>query len=140
MDILECHYPDEDHVMVLDNASTHLKCVDEALSATHMSKFSPKLGKEWDGTDWGEGEQPKNWGVEVNVVGEDGKQVYGPNGAVLKQKVKMCDGKFTNGSSQPLYYPEGHELAGVFKGMGQILEERGYVGALKIRAECPKFL
>jgi hypothetical protein len=139
MDILERHYPDEDHVMVFDNASTHLKRADDALSATHMPKFSPKLGKEWDGTDWGEGRQPKNWGVEVNVVDEDGKQVYRPDGAVLKQKVKMCDGTFADGSPQSLYYPEGHDLAGVFKGMGQILQERGYVGALKIRAECPKF-
>ncbi|KIM73867.1 hypothetical protein PILCRDRAFT_99232 [Piloderma croceum F 1598] len=130
MDILECHYPDEDHIMVIDNASTHLKRVDDALSATHMPKFSPKLGKEWDGTDWGEGWQPKNWGVEVNVVGEDRKQVYQPNGMALKQKVKMCNGTFANGSPQSLYYPDGHDLVG---------QEQGYVGALKIRAECPKF-
>jgi hypothetical protein len=41
-----------------------------------MPKFSPKLGKEWNRTHWGEGWQPKNWGVEMNIVGEDRKQVY----------------------------------------------------------------
>ncbi|KAG1884960.1 hypothetical protein F4604DRAFT_1952032 [Suillus subluteus] len=60
-------------------------------------------------------------------------------GVPLKKKVPMGNGKFADGSSQSLYYPEGHERAGVFKGMGVILEERGYEGALKIRAECPKF-
>jgi hypothetical protein len=33
MDILEEHYPDEDHVLVFDNATTHLKRADDALSA-----------------------------------------------------------------------------------------------------------
>jgi hypothetical protein len=139
MDILEKHYPDEDHVMVFDNATTHLKRADDALSARHMPKFSPKNGDKWDGTDWGEGRQPKNWGVEVNVVDENGKAVHGPNGVVLRKKVPMGDARFADGSPQSLYYPEGHERAGVFKGMGVILEERGYEGALKIRAECPKF-
>ncbi|KAJ8593735.1 hypothetical protein M405DRAFT_730919 [Rhizopogon salebrosus TDB-379] len=139
MDILEKHYPDEDHVMVFDNATTHLKRADDALSARHMPKFSPKNGDKWDGTDWGEGRQPKNWGVEVNVVDENGKVVHGPNGVVLRKKVPMGDARFADGSPQSLYYPEGHERVGVFKGMGVILEERGYEGALKIRAECPKF-
>jgi hypothetical protein len=35
----------------------------------------------------------------------------------------MGDGKFADGSPQSLYYPEGHKHAGVFKGMGVILEE-----------------
>ena len=139
MDILEKHYADEDHIMVFDNATTHLKRTDDALSARHMPKFSPKHGDKWDGTDWGESRKPKNWGVEVNVVDESGKPVHGPDGAPLKKKVPMGDGKFADGSSQSLYYPEGHRLAGIFKGMGVILEERGYEGALKIRAECPKF-
>ncbi|KIM74804.1 hypothetical protein PILCRDRAFT_99093 [Piloderma croceum F 1598] len=67
------------------------------------------------------------------------KQVYQPDGTALKQKVKMCDGSFADGSSQSLYYRDGHDLTRVFKGMGQILQEWGYVGALKIRAECLKF-
>ncbi|KAG1818413.1 hypothetical protein EV424DRAFT_1347677 [Suillus variegatus] len=103
----------------------HLKHADDALSARHMPKFSPKHGDQWDGIDWGESRRPKNWGVEVNVVDESGKPVHGPNGALLKKKVPMSD--------------EGHQLAGVFKGMGVILEERGYEGELKIQAECPNY-
>ena len=34
----------------------------------------------------------KNWGVEVNIVGEDGKLVYGADGKVLKKKVRMVMG------------------------------------------------
>jgi hypothetical protein len=104
-----------------------------------MPKFSPKCGKEWDRTDWGGGRNPKNWGVETNMIGPNGKPVHGPNGVVLKQKVRMCDGQFADGSAQSLYYPEGHGLAGVFKGIGVILEERRFDRATKIRAECPKF-
>lgn len=55
MDILNCHYPDDDHTFVYDNATTHLKQANDALSARKMPKFSPKYGNEWDGTDWGEG-------------------------------------------------------------------------------------
>ncbi|KAG2758100.1 hypothetical protein P692DRAFT_201696756 [Suillus brevipes Sb2] len=139
MDILERHYPDEDHVIAFDNASTHLKRADDALSARHMPKFSPRGGDKWDGTNWGDGRRPTNWGVEVNVVDENGKAVHGTDGVPLKKKVPMGDSKFADGSPQSLYYPEGHKRAGVFKGMGVILEERGYEGALKIRAECPKF-
>jgi len=32
MDILEKHYPNEDHVFIYDNATTHLKRADGALS------------------------------------------------------------------------------------------------------------
>ncbi|KAG2341755.1 hypothetical protein BDR05DRAFT_976858 [Suillus weaverae] len=116
MDILEKHYMDKDHVMVFDNAITHLKCTDDALD-------------KWDGTNWGEGRKPTNWGVEVNVVSEDGKPVHGLDGAVLKKKVPMGNGKFADGSLQSLYYPEGHKCAGVFKGMV----------TSKIWAECPGF-
>ena len=70
MDILEKHYPDEKHVLLFDNATTHQKRADDALSASKMPKFTPKLGK--------------NWGVQTNVIGVDGKPVYGPDGKLLK--------------------------------------------------------
>jgi len=38
MDILEKHYPDDDHVLIFDNASTHQKRPDGALSARRMPK------------------------------------------------------------------------------------------------------
>jgi hypothetical protein len=104
-----------------------------------MPKFPPRHGPEWDGTDWGTGRKPKNWGVDINVIDANGKSVHRPDGVVLKHKVQMSPGKYADGTPQSLYYDEGHEHAGVFKGMGVILEERGIEGALKIQAECPKF-
>src|SRR6266536_2892688 len=98
MDILEKHYSHEDHILVFDNATTHLKRAHDALSARHMPKFSPKHGNEWDGTDWGEGRAPKNWGVEVNEVDQEGKPVYGSDGKILKKKVPMGDGTFKDGT------------------------------------------
>jgi len=123
MDILEEHFPDEDHIMVFDNATTHLKRADNALSARKLPKFPLKLGKEWDGSDWREGRQPKNWGVEVDVVGENGKPVHEPGGEIKKMKVKMCNATYKDGSPQSLYFPDGHKLASVFKGMAVILNE-----------------
>ncbi|OJA21652.1 hypothetical protein AZE42_13631, partial [Rhizopogon vesiculosus] len=43
MTILEKDYPDEDHIFVFDNATTHLKRADDALSARQM----PKTCKNW---------------------------------------------------------------------------------------------
>jgi hypothetical protein len=40
----------------------------------------------------------------------------------------MSPGKYTDGMPQLLYYDEGHEHVGVFKGMGVILEEHGFEG------------
>ena len=57
----------------------------------------------------------------------------------MKKNVCMQDGKFADGSPQSLYYPEGHEHVGVFKGMAVILEECGYKDALKLWAQCLKF-
>ncbi|OAX38434.1 hypothetical protein K503DRAFT_850003 [Rhizopogon vinicolor AM-OR11-026] len=99
---------------MFDNAITHLKHADDALSARKMPK------------------RPKNWGVEMDVVDENGKPIK-------KVKVRMCDATFADGSPQSLYYPEGHELAGVFTGMAVILHERGRADVSKVRAECPKF-
>ncbi|OAX30494.1 hypothetical protein K503DRAFT_807191 [Rhizopogon vinicolor AM-OR11-026] len=42
-------------------------------------------------------------------------------------------------SAQPLYFPDGHEKAGYFKGMAQILVERGYANAPRLPAECRDF-
>ena len=125
MDILERHYPDEKHVLLFDNATTHQKQADDALSASKMPKFTPKPGK--------------NWGVETNVIGADGKPVYGADGKLLKQKVPMANGTFADGSPQEFYFPTGHVREGVFKGMAVILEERGFVDAPKLRAQCKDF-
>ncbi|TFK39602.1 hypothetical protein BDQ12DRAFT_722440 [Crucibulum laeve] len=110
--LLKKYYPDEDHVLVYDNATTHLKHADYALSARKMPKGMSK---------------PKtNFGVEHNMIGPNGKPIYNTNGDLLKEKVNMANGKFKDGTEQELYFPEGHENAGLFKGMGIILQEHGF--------------
>jgi hypothetical protein len=76
MDILEKHYPDDKHVLLFDNATTHQKWADDALSASKMPKFTSKPGKIWS--------------VETNVISADGK--------LLKQKVPMANVIFADGS------------------------------------------
>ncbi|THU79940.1 hypothetical protein K435DRAFT_810298 [Dendrothele bispora CBS 962.96] len=50
---------------------------------------------------------------------------------------KMRDG-FFNGASQPFYYPDNHPtMPGWFKGMEQIIRERGLYPVGGLRATCP---
>jgi hypothetical protein len=87
----------------------------------------------------------KNFGVEVNLVGEDGKPIYGPDGKILKKKVNMGNGYFEVGGErkeQAFYWQADADLphAGQFKGMVVILEERGFKEASKMKAQCNKKL
>lgn len=61
MDVLEKDYPNYDHVFVDDNATTHLKRSEIAISARKMPKNIPKPGT--------------NWGIDVTKRGEDGSIV-----------------------------------------------------------------
>jgi hypothetical protein len=126
MDILDKHFPDERHVFIFDNATTHMKCADDALSARKMSK-GPTQARH------------PLFGVLRNVSGENGRPVYAPDGTLLKEKVRMGDGRFADGTPQSLYFPQDHPRPGVFKGMAIILEERGFKGVQQIQAECPGF-
>jgi hypothetical protein len=63
MDILEKHFPNERHIFIFDNATTHLKRADDALSARQMPKFPMKPGK-------------LIFGVDRNVVDVYGKLIY----------------------------------------------------------------
>ncbi len=113
MDILTEYYPEYEHVFFFDNAPTHLKRPDDALSARHMPKGTSKLGT--------------NWGVEISKRDSvTGKIIHKPDGKPEKVKIRMRDAQFEDGTPQSLYYPPGHEREGVFKGMAIILEERGY--------------
>ena len=125
MDILQEHHPNEDHVLVFDNTTTHLKRSGDALSARNMPKFTPKEGI--------------TWGPETNMIGGDGKPVYGPDGKVVKIKIRMADATFANGTPQVLYFPPGHPQAGVFKGMSVILQERGLLKEANLKAQCKDF-
>ena len=131
INILNEYYPnsDFDHVFIYDNATTHLKRADDALSARKMPKNTPKPGK--------------NWGIEVSKRDPvTGKLVYRPDRSVDKIKILMHDGRFENGQPQPLYFPMDHadkNFRGIFKGMAVILEERGFNEMSKLCAECKGF-
>ncbi len=56
-------------------------------------------------------------------MSENGKPIHELGGEIKKIKVKMCDATFKDGSPQLLYFPNGHKLAGIFKGMATILNE-----------------
>lgn len=109
--IAKAAHPEYDHAYVYDNATTHWKRADDALSARHMPKNIPKVGS--------------NWFVETAQKNEQGQPVFCPHsGKPQKKKIQMASGHFTDGTEQPLYFPEGHARAGVFKGMAVILTER----------------
>jgi hypothetical protein len=107
MAILDKDYANEDHVLVFNNETSHLKCKEDALLASKMPKFMPKLGN--------------NWGLEVFKLDEDCNIVHGTDGMVLKMQVRMTNAKFADGTPQCLYWPDGHECTGIFKGMAAIL-------------------
>ncbi|PPR04911.1 hypothetical protein CVT24_007155 [Panaeolus cyanescens] len=124
--ILKEYYPDEDHVLVFDNATTHQKRADDALSATQMTK----------------GPSAK-FGVEVNDVAEDGKKRFREDGKVLKKKIHMGNGWFQRLGSderveQCLYFPDDpdHPHTGQFKGITNILRERGLHTEAELRFRC----
>jgi hypothetical protein len=126
MDILEKHYANENHVLVFDNATTHSKCADGALSARNMPKGTSKADT--------------NWGVEVNVRDVAGKQVYSADGKLLKEKIQMIHATFADRSKQSLYFGEDAGLkAGLFKGMAVILHERGLIQESNLQAQCKDF-
>lgn len=114
-------YPDDEHVFIYDNATTHLKRPENAPSARHMPK------------------NPKNWLIEVIKHDESGTALKKADGSYEKTMVRMADATFSDGQTQSLYFPEGHERAGQFKGMAIILEERGFKDASKKLAQCKNF-
>lgn len=115
--ILRRDNPDEDHVLVYDNATTHTKRAEDALSARKMPKGTSKTG---------------NWLLETMVVDEDGE--------VQTVKAKMRSGYFRDGTPQSFYFPDDHPThSGIFKGMEVILTERGYIDVKKLRYECKGF-
>jgi hypothetical protein len=125
MGILKECYPEYEHILIYDNAATHLKRAEDALSARRMPKFTPKPGH--------------NWGIEVSKRDPSGKIIYNTEGKPEKIKIRMRDAQFPDsGLPQPLYFPDGHERAGVFKGMAKILEERGLGDTSHVHAECGK--
>jgi hypothetical protein len=126
MDILDKHYAGYTHVFGFDNVTTHLKRRANALSATHMVVNPPKFGKP-------------NW--LCTVKDQTGNE----------QQVQMDDGRFHDGTAQPLYFPDNHpQHPGRFKGMRVIVQERflkgspgvpnpNPIGGRKIVGQCKNF-
>ena len=84
MEILKKCYPTEKHVLIFDNAATHKKCADDALSALKMPK----------------GPSSKFY-AETNAINpETGEALYGIDGSILKNKVRMTNGAFHDGTEQ----------------------------------------
>ena len=132
MDILRKHYPNDDHIFIFDNATIHTKRPPGSLSARRMPKKTPKPDPK-------NPEKETNWLVEVDVISEQGRPVYGPDRKKLKKRVQMANGVLPNGQPQHLYFAEGHPQAGVFKGMAVILMERGFLKEVNLNAQCKDF-
>lgn len=99
MDILDEYYPGYSHVFSFDNATTHMKCHDNALSALKMVVNPPRADKP-------------NWLCTIKE--KDGKQC----------QVQMDDGNFRDGTPQALYFPDDHlNHPSCFKGMQEIVRE-----------------
>lgn len=123
MNILDKHYASYEHVFVLDNARTHTKRAESALSARRMPK-NPRRSFEFD----------------TVVRDSSGKAVLGQNGEPRMERRRMDDATFADGAPQSLYFPRNHSrYPGYFKGMTEILRERGFDAPEKIRAECKGF-
>ncbi|KIK77126.1 hypothetical protein PAXRUDRAFT_167730, partial [Paxillus rubicundulus Ve08.2h10] len=120
--ILEKYYPNDNHILVFNNATTHIKRADDALSTRHM----PKNPLQY-------------WGVTVAVKDIKGAVMHDSDVKPLKKKIPMTPAHFLDRREQPLYFPIGHEKAGWFKGMAQILRERGFKTEAKLQYECEGF-
>ncbi|KIM53772.1 hypothetical protein SCLCIDRAFT_17850 [Scleroderma citrinum Foug A] len=114
MAILKKHYPNEDHVFIFDNVLSRTKHV-------------------W--YTWNMPKGCREWGVDVPVRDVSGQPVLGPNGKVLTMKAWIANGFFEDGTPQVFYWPEGHQHAGKFKGMAQILTEWG-LNVTHLKAQC----
>ncbi|KAI0315426.1 hypothetical protein OF83DRAFT_1164795 [Amylostereum chailletii] len=124
MDILAKYYPNDKHVLIFDNATTHSKRYDGSLSASGMMLVPSKA-----------------FSCTRNKLGEDGKQVYNAKGKPVKEKIPMTGASFS-GSPQDLYFPLDHDTyPGQFKGMAVLLDERqiphGNLKASCKGSKCP---
>ncbi|KAE9399452.1 hypothetical protein BT96DRAFT_957247 [Gymnopus androsaceus JB14] len=122
MDILPKFGPDVEHIFIFDNATTHKKWADEALSARHMPKSKPVPFKSGPH----KGEMHPNFLLE--------KTIRGASGTVVEKVPVPMVGASHDGTSQSLYFTEGPDM-GLFKGMETILTEQGYNVAGK-KAQC----
>lgn len=112
MNILNQYYPQYKHIFIYDNAPNHLKRPEGSISARQMQKSTPKPGK--------------NRMVQITKHDAMGKSVHNPDGSIIKESIQMSNTVLPDGRVQELYFPEGHEQVGVFKGMVVLLKEHGF--------------
>ena len=113
-------------MFVFDDACSHSKQAEDALSAHHMPKGTSKPNA--------------NWMVKIKKHGDNGKFVHGTDGKPVEVCIPMGNVCFSDGSPQSLYFPPDHPMhPGLFKGMAVILEECGHICAHNIHAECLSF-
>ncbi|KAK1226150.1 hypothetical protein PQX77_010883 [Marasmius sp. AFHP31] len=113
MDILSKYYPDEDHVLIYNNTTTHRKCADDALSATRMTKGPSE-----------------NFHIDSLVYDADGNKLYDQHKQPLKQRIRMANAQFADGRVQELYFPDNlpvdhpdYDHRGKFKRIACLLQE-----------------
>ncbi|KIK51929.1 hypothetical protein GYMLUDRAFT_64529 [Collybiopsis luxurians FD-317 M1] len=122
MDILTRWWPEYEYVFIYDNATTHLKWPDGSLSARKMPRG------------------PSNtFFAEATEFDANRRPVYQSDGKLSKVKIRMGPAQFANGDSQDFYFPDGHSLAGLFKGMDIILQEHGIDTSNIKHATCKNF-
>ena len=121
MDIVQKHYPNDRHIVVYDNATTHTKRPATAPTATKMTKNpSTKFGAE----------------VTVTI---DGKIQYSATGKPQKRTVQMGPGILPNGQPQYFYSTLSTTVLGTFKGTTKLLQERGLTEEAKLNGSCKNF-
>lgn len=109
--IVKDTFPQFTHVFIYDNAPSHTKRPNDAISARRMPKSSVQ-------------EFPRS------TVDSKGRKV----------EIRMEPGTLSNGTRQSFYYPDNHSTyPGWFKGMAKILQERGLGHIAEKRAQCPDF-
>ena len=109
--IVEESFPECTHVFIYDNAPSHTKRPEDAISARNMPKGAVK----------------------------DFPCPYMKKGQRFLPP-RMEPGKLPDGRAQSFYYPNDHPVyPGYFKGMAQILRERGLGHIAEKLAQCPNF-
>ena len=121
MDIVQKHYPNDQHIFVYDNATTHTKQPATAPTATKMTK-NPS----------------KKFGADVTVT-IDGKIQYTANGKPQKRTVQMGPGILPNGQPHYFYDTPSTTVLGTFKGMTKLLQEHGLTEEAKLNGSCKNF-
>ncbi|CUA66969.1 hypothetical protein RSOLAG22IIIB_02877 [Rhizoctonia solani] len=116
--IVQEAYPEYTHIFVYDNAPSHTKRPEDAISARAMPKGEVKIFPR-----------------PITVKRSNGttEKVTPP---------RMEPGRLPDGTLQSFYLPDDHEdvnRRGSFKGMAQILRERGLYEAAEKKAECRGF-